>query len=185
MTAESDAPIIAVPPPRPRRWVTIVLCTLIFLAGGVVGTGITLLLKLEKWPRPTKTFLERRDRLTNRIARNLSLDAEQTEKLRTIVEKHMWNIETIRQKILPDMKAESDSLDRELRAILNEEQLRKWDELYGTLRKNWFHRPIPGRGPDGRHFHSHEPPHERRPHGRHRPPRPPESQPVEAPVAPR
>lgn len=143
MTETTDAPIIAVPPRRPRRWVTLLLCTVIFLAGGVLGAGVTILLKVETWPRPRKTLEERRDQMTDRIAGKLSLDQKQTKKLRAIVERRLRNIETIRLKILPEMNTEADALDRELRAILKKDQVASWEKLFATLRKNWFRETPP------------------------------------------
>jgi len=146
MTHDADTPVITVPPLRPRRWVTLVLCTVIFLAGAVLGTGVTILLKVETWPRPRKTLEERRDQLTERIAGKLSLDKKQTKKLQKIVERRLMNIEKIRQKILPEMRNQSDALDRELRAILKKDQIASWDKLYHTLRKTWFREPSPPKG---------------------------------------
>ncbi|MBN1553502.1 MAG: hypothetical protein JXA11_02060 [Phycisphaerae bacterium] len=138
MTEESNGSVIVVPPPRPRRWVTLVLCTVILIAGGVLGSGITILLDQEDWPRPKRTFEERRDRLVNRIAEKLQLDPAQTESLREIVGRRLKNLEAIREKILPEMEAESNNLYRELSARLNKQQQKQWDELHATLHERWF-----------------------------------------------
>lgn len=142
MTEETRDSTISVPPSRPRRWVTLVLCTIIFVAGGVLGSGLTVLLRLEEWPRPKKTFEERRDQLTERIAEKLQLDTKQTDALRNIVGQRLQNLETIREKILPEMQIEAETLDRELRPLLNEEQIPRWEELYATLYEKWFRTPL-------------------------------------------
>ncbi len=141
MTHDADTPIITVPPLKPRKWVTLVLCSVIFLAGAVLGSGVTILLKVQTWPRPRKTLEERRDQLTERIAGKLSLNKKQTKQLKKIVERSLVNIEQIRLKILPEMQTQADALDRELRAILKKDQVAAWDKLYDTLRKTWFREP--------------------------------------------
>lgn len=139
MTDFSAEPVISVPPPAGlRRGLLLLLCSVIFLAGAVLGSGVTLLLKVEQWPRPRKSLPERRDQITRRIASRLSLDARQTEKLRAIVERRLRHMEAIRRKIQPEMTLEAESLNRELRAILKPAQVKRWDELYTELKDRWF-----------------------------------------------
>jgi hypothetical protein len=145
-----ESTTIVVPPSRPRRWVTLVLCTIIFLAGGVVGWGLTVCRQQEEeWPRPQKTFEQRRDRFTDRIAGKLDLTPEQTDELREIVGRRIRAFEAIREKILPEMKAQHEALDRELRPLLNEEQAKRWDELYAELNQRWFQSSPKGEDKDG------------------------------------
>lgn len=141
MNNDYHEPTILAPPSPPRRWVTFLLCTIIFLAGAIVGSGITVWLRLEDWPRPARTFEQRRDRLTDRIAGKLDLNTEQTETLRTIIGERLENLEKIREKILPEMQTEAETLNRELSAVLTEKQKQQWNELYATLFKKWFRAP--------------------------------------------
>jgi hypothetical protein len=145
MTPETSEPTIVVPPARPRRWVTLVLCTVIFAAGGIVGWGLTVRLQQKDWPPPNKTFEQRRDQFTERIGGKLDLTPEQTDTLRDIVSRRIRAFESIRQKMLPEMHAQHEALDRELRPLLNEEQAKRWDELYAALNERWF-TPAPSEG---------------------------------------
>ncbi len=140
-TPPASAVKSALPCPPRRRWVSLVLCTLIFAGGVVIGAGLAVLAPWEEWPPPKRTFQQRRDRLTERIAEKLDLRADQTAALRDIVEQRLENLEAIRRSILPKIEVEAEALNRQLTPLLTDEQAARWRDLYTTLHARWFAPP--------------------------------------------
>ena len=128
-------------PPHKRRWVTLILCSVIFISGGVIGAGVAGLSRTKPWPPPRRTLQERTDRLTKKIADKVDLSAEQTEQLRVIIKERIEAIESIRHEMLPKMQAQVQLLDAKLTPLLDDRQNTKWKKLYAQLSRRWLNKP--------------------------------------------
>jgi hypothetical protein len=75
--------------------------------------------------------------------RELNLSPDQERKAKAILEKHHEAMEAMLKETFPRMRAAQEQMDRELRAILTEEQAKKFDEIRAR-------RPPPPPGGPGR-----------------------------------
>ncbi len=128
-------------PPQKRRWTTLILCSVIFISGGVIGAGLAVLWNTRPWPPPRRTLQERTDRLTKKIADKVDLSAEQTEQLRAIIKERLEEIESIRLEISPKMQAQAQLLDAKITPLLDDRQKTKWKKLYAKLFRRWLNKP--------------------------------------------
>ncbi|XXF74878.1 hypothetical protein P2318_17540 [Myxococcaceae bacterium GXIMD 01537] len=94
----------------------------VFLAG--VATGAGLFAWLRPYARPGPPFGGMPAPL-----RELNLTPEQHAQARAIFERHRTEVENLLHDTFPRVRAAQEEMDRELRAILTEEQARKFDEL--------------------------------------------------------
>jgi Spy/CpxP family protein refolding chaperone len=97
----------------------------VFLAGAVAGAGVFAWLR----PPPPPMMGPPPPGELPRPLRELNLTAEQREKAKAIFERHRATVEALIQESFPRVRAAQEQMDRELRAILTEEQARKFDEL--------------------------------------------------------
>lgn len=74
----------------------------------------------------------------------LDLSEAQREQARVIIEKHRPALEAILRESFPRMRAENEQIEKEIRAILTDEQQKKLDALHAARPP----RPPPG-GPPG------------------------------------
>jgi Spy/CpxP family protein refolding chaperone len=108
----------------------------VFLAGAVAGAGVYA------WLRPpAPPMMGPPPGGLPGPLRELNLTPEQREQAKAIFEKHRATVEALIQESFPRVRAAQEQMDRELRAILTEEQARKFDELRAR------HPPRPPGGP--------------------------------------
>jgi Spy/CpxP family protein refolding chaperone len=74
--------------------------------------------------KPQKSPQERADNMTNRMAKELGLTADQKEKVHAIILKR----EIERDKAIDEMKKDREAVEAELKTILNAEQFKKFEE---------------------------------------------------------
>ena len=135
---------------RRRQWLTVLLLLVIFVSGGLIGAGLTVLLKPEpesKRKGPPRSAAEIRDRRIDAIAKVVDLSAEQKEKVQRIVEE-VWVVEfmAIMGEVRPRILRMYERLNEEMLGILNEKQKRKWTEYYNKRIALWS-RSLPATQP--------------------------------------
>lgn len=118
------------PLPRPRPWLTLLLCSVIFLAGVAVGYGVGVFLPPADESRRPASLEERRDRLAGRIDEAVNLSDEQLTQTREILEQRLTDVEAIRKQIHPQLGRQARTLDTQMRAILRPEQLSAWEAYF-------------------------------------------------------
>jgi Spy/CpxP family protein refolding chaperone len=96
----------------------------VFLAGAVAGAGVVTWLR----PPPPPRHRTGPGGFPG-WASELNLTTEQQQKARTIFEKHHAEVEGILKQSFPQVRAAQEEMDRELRAILTPEQMKKLDEI--------------------------------------------------------
>jgi hypothetical protein len=119
----------------------------IFASGVIIGVGVMMIINMKPWPGELRTFEERRDRLTERIADKLDFSTEQTEQLRAVIGERLQSIQELRKKLEPEMENEAKALREQIDQIVREDQKEKWRELYESLHKRWFRRSSSKRSP--------------------------------------
>ena len=142
--AKNDTPADkGLPSPSPkRRCSRVVLPIIIFVAGGLIGSGLTVIFRPEQTRRGRRSLEETRDRMTEKIADKLDLSVQQTEQLRRIVEDRLNELQKLRREVQPRMEKEAAILKANLAAVLNDEQKARWEELYTELFNRWFPEPV-------------------------------------------
>jgi len=126
---------------RPRRtWFTVLLCLVIFFAGGVVGVGGTLL----RIGHQTREALRNPARIPHRIALNLQsrldLSEDQTARVETIVKRRQARLLAAREQLMDDVDPVMDDLEADIAQVLRPEQARQFRERFRQLREEWLPR---------------------------------------------
>ncbi len=142
--AKHDTPADkGLPRPSPkRRWAHVVLPIVIFVAGGLVGAGLTVIFRPEQTRRGRRSIEETRDRMTEKIADKLDLSAQQTEQLRQILEDRLKELQKLRREMQPRMEKQAAILKANVAAMLNDEQKARWEEFYAERFPRWFPEPV-------------------------------------------
>ena len=123
------------------------LSLLILLSGVIIGAGATLLLTNEDKTKPVPPGPEYMSKRTvDRIVRELNLSEEQRKKLDPIVEKHMKEIDEIRNQARPHISEQLKEMNEEIFSILDEHQKVLWEESVRRMQE-LFARMRDRRGP--------------------------------------
>jgi len=134
-TSESSGPQLA--PPTRSCCASCLLLAVIFASGLLAGGGLTVIFDLEQkvmklfnLRKEPKSFLEIRDKLTDRYAGYLDMSTEQKEKLRKIFTKHLSGAIQRRIETLEKVTADLD-------AILNDAQKAQWEQVKSKNIEKW------------------------------------------------
>lgn len=119
------------------------------LCGALMGSGLTLRVLwgglLTQVRHPEKMT----ERIVNRIDRRLDLNEEQARRVTRIVDQHMKALRDIRTGAMPRVQEQIAAMQREIRALLDPDQARQWDEDVEKFKRRWFWSREPaGRPPD-------------------------------------
>jgi hypothetical protein len=114
--------------PNPRRlhlWTALVLVA-VFAAGTATGAGLAWALR----PAPPGPGRSRPppDGMPPFLS-ELGLSPDQAARARAIAERHRPELEEAIQETFPRVRAIQDQVDREIRALLDPEQVARFDEL--------------------------------------------------------
>jgi hypothetical protein len=124
----------------------------ILLAGMLSGAAITLLavghLGRQAPPHPVPVVRE----MLARVGPLLRLSPAQMEQVKPIFDKHVRQLEDISQKGRTEIVAQLNSMSAEMATVLDDGQMRRWQELLQDLPGEIRHVPGgygygPGRGP--------------------------------------
>lgn len=126
------------PPPKGRHnfFKALALSLVIFLCGGVFGSGLTLVVAArvvsdrmqhpEETPRWVLRFIDRR----------LGLDDDQYSKVKAIVLQHHAVINNVIKELHPKVREEMDKMRDEIAGVLTEEQAKTWAMVFERFRKH-------------------------------------------------
>jgi cell division protein FtsB len=157
----SPAPGAAPPlaPRRRRRWPTLLLALLLFASGLAAGAGATALLIVRRAQATIQQPERMPARLARHLGRRLDLSPEQSARVQAILAERQAALQEIRSRCQPEMEAELDRIEREVAAVIEGEQVERWERLFRRLRRAWVP-PLPPGGrrsrggleePPGRH----------------------------------
>jgi hypothetical protein len=133
------------PPPAPpqaprRRWLTALLCTVIFAAGGIVGSGATAVVLVRRAQDAVRHPEELPRRFALRLQRRLDLRPAQTERVEAIFARHQRTLLDARERMLRQAEPELHDLEEDVAAVLDPGQVEPWRRHYRTLRDDWLPR---------------------------------------------
>jgi hypothetical protein len=144
--APAGAPPGAPPGAPRRRWLTVLLCSAIFLAGGVVGGGVTAVAVVR---RAQDAILHPEDaprRIALRLQRRLDLEPGQTRAVEHIIARHQAALLDVRAQMLDRAAPDLDLLEVDVASVLKPAQVERWRRHYRELRDDWAPR-FPRRPP--------------------------------------
>jgi hypothetical protein len=128
----------------------ITLATIIFAGGGATGWGVSI---MHRPPPPMfgEPPTPRVNDMVSRLREELLLSDDQAAKVKEIYQQRNDALQSIREKMGPQMKAEYDKLNDQMKQVLNPAQFQRWHERFEDLRNRMLPPPPPGgpRGPGG------------------------------------
>jgi len=124
--------------PAPRRCgISCLLLAIVFVSGILAGGGLTVIFHLDEEiakilgvKKKPKSFLELRDKLTDRYAGELDLAKDQKEKMREIFTEQLKGSIERRARIL-------EKITEGMNPILSEAQKAKWEQIKTERLKKW------------------------------------------------
>jgi hypothetical protein len=133
---------------RRRRVVKMIaLAAIIFGGGGATGWGVAVLHR-----PPPPMFGEppspRVNDMVGRLREELLLSDDQAKQVKEIYQQRNDALQAIRQKMGPQLKAQYDKLNEQMKQVLNPAQFQRWHERFEDLRSRMLP-PPPPRGPGG------------------------------------
>ena len=129
--------------PRSRPWLRLLLMSVIFLSGMVVGVGGTLIFIRQQVQQRIHHPETAPARVAARMKWMLGLDDQQTAEVEQIIRERQRAIQGIRRDFQPQLEEELDLLGEEVSAVLNTQQQAEWQQKYGEMRERWIPRLPP------------------------------------------
>jgi flagellar basal body-associated protein FliL len=126
------------PPVGRRRWLTILLSLVIFVAGMVSGAALTVHYAVSRLQFAIHHPEVAPARIAATLQRRLNLDDQQTAQVETIVARRQVEIASIRRKFQPEIVHQLDSVRDEIAAVLKEPQREKWTQLFDQFQQRWL-----------------------------------------------
>lgn len=124
-----------------RRWLTILMALVIFLAGMASGAAITVVYAVNRLQFAIHHPEAAPPRIAAAIARRLDLDEEQASQVENIIAAHQREIMAIRRRFQPEIVAQLESVHDEVADVLKPSQREKWTELFGQFKDRWLPQP--------------------------------------------
>ena len=131
-------PVAVVKPRKPRWWLRILLVLVVFVSGMVVGTGLTVIVAVHRIKHRMQHPEEAPQLIAGRLERKLSLNHEQTARIRAILTERQKELMAIRQRVQPEVVGELDKGYEEIGAVLDDKQRPRWAKMYSELKAEWL-----------------------------------------------
>jgi hypothetical protein len=127
-----------VPPPRPRRWLRLLLAAVIFLSGIAVGVGVSLIVVRNRLVFAIHHPDEMPAVIAARLRRPLKLSDEQVQEVQRILSERQRALQELRRRVQPRVEAELDEVERQIAQVLDDQQQERWQRLSQHLRGTWL-----------------------------------------------
>lgn len=135
---------------RQRRWFSFAMLVLVFGAGTVIGSGLTMIAVNDKYDAHWKNAPPRScDRVLPAMQRELNLSEEQAAKVTTILDEHDKAMGKIWIDMGPKWREQLKRLEDQVNGVLTTDQQTKWHAWVEQRRPRPWHAP-----PHGKH-HRH------------------------------
>jgi hypothetical protein len=139
------------PPRRSRPWLTVLLCVLIFLAGGVAGAGAMAVHTTRRFREAVRHPEVVPERIVARLRRPLDLDPQQELQIQAILVRRQASLLEARAEALQRARPDFEGIEADIAAMLRPEQVDIWHKLYRKFLTDWVPERLPGipeeRGP--------------------------------------
>jgi len=126
------------PPAGRRRWLTILLALVVFVAGMASGAALTVHFAVSRLQFAIHHPEAAPPRIAAVIQRRLDLDDQQRAEVEKIVAKHQREIAAIRRQFQPEIVDELDLVRDEIAAVLKEPQRERWTQLFEHFKQRWL-----------------------------------------------
>ncbi len=113
------------------------LLLITFLVGGLAGVTLERVIAARRAPEPGPPLGMMRPGMEvpfPRMFRDLGLTPEQQSRIREIMEESRPRTEQLLSETMPRLREHTDSVRREIRAVLTPEQAAKMDSLFADMR---------------------------------------------------
>lgn len=126
-----------------RRWLTIVLALVIFLAGVVSGAALAVVVAVNRIQFAIHHPESAPARIAAVISRRLDLDDSERAKVEAIIAERQIEIAAIRRRFQPEVLQQLEKLRDEIAAVLDDTQRARWSELFVQFKNRWLpHAPL-------------------------------------------
>ena len=142
-TRQSGTEELAPTPRRRRGWLRLLLYLVIFISGGIVGTGITLMVIRKSALFAVHHPDEMPAIIADRMTRVLDLDDDQKCQILDILRERQEALQDIRRQSQPLVEEQLDLLEEQVAAVLDPEQQEKWRSRIKHIRRTWIPLPPP------------------------------------------
>ncbi|MHB8973809.1 MAG: hypothetical protein ACYC3X_16595 [Pirellulaceae bacterium] len=144
MTDASSQPSVAHVPAAPgrRAWLHCVLWLVIFGSGAIVGGGTTLWVVRNRVLVSIRHPEEMPAVLARHLQRMLQLDDQQRVDVEAILQRRQKALQALRRAVQPKIEQELEQAEREISAVLRDDQRTEWQTRFRTLRSRWLP-PLP------------------------------------------
>ncbi|HUO06801.1 MAG TPA: hypothetical protein VM008_00580 [Phycisphaerae bacterium] len=133
------APLPPPPPPKNRRkWLAAILVFFVFIAGMMVGSGLTIAVAVHRLQIAFRHPEEVPARLTTFLDKRLHFSREQAIEVQRLIAKRQSRLQEIRRQVQPQIQSELDALRQEISDVLTPSQQAKWDRLYSEAVRTWL-----------------------------------------------
>ncbi|MCX5659171.1 MAG: hypothetical protein NTW19_05540 [Planctomycetota bacterium] len=139
-TPPSTPAATALPPPIPprRRWLTVLLTAVIFVAGLMVGSAATVAIAVHRIQYAIHHPEEAPDRITRELKRKLRLNDEQAGRVRGILARHQQALQGIRFRVQPELEDLFARVESDVADTLEKTQEVRWHAMVRNIRERWL-----------------------------------------------
>ena len=136
LTPHSPQPFVL--PKRPRRWRAMLLSLVIFLAGAVVGSALTVIVVAHRIQHAIRHPEEAPARIAKDLKKRLVLSDDQQQHVQAILAERLADLQTLRIQLQPQINAQLDLAFRQISEVLTPEQAQKWRMISHDYGREWL-----------------------------------------------
>jgi cell division protein FtsB len=140
-TSSAETRLPSVDRPR-RRWVTLLLALMIFVAGFVCGVGLTIVTAVHRLQYAIHHPEDAPARVATTLKRKLGLDEKQRGQIEEIIARRQVDLNAIRREFQPKVVDQLTQIRDEISGVLNETQREHFTKMFDDIRDRWMP-PIP------------------------------------------
>jgi hypothetical protein len=132
-----EAVPLPTPVPRRRRWVSVLLALVIFFCGLAIGVGGTLVTVVHQMIHQIQHPEEAPPRMAARLGKLLKLAPDQQAQVEEILRARQLALQQIRREAQPRVEKELGLVERQIAAVLDDQQRELWHSTCERLRATW------------------------------------------------
>jgi len=122
---------------RPGRWPAILLGLSIFVCGMILGAGGALILEKKIILHSLRHPEEFPERMTEHMQEKLGLSDLQSSRILLILTERQGRLQDLQREVQPRFEAEFEAVQKEISAVLDPEQARRYNTWFDQVRKTW------------------------------------------------
>jgi hypothetical protein len=125
---------------RRRRWrLTVLMGLVIFISGGVCGTGIGMRLERQHFLEILRNPQKSPERIVARMKSRLQLDDRQAQQVQALVEKRVAALQEVHRQVVDPLLAQQlQGFEADVAGVLNPRQRVEWHEYMKPIPEKWY-----------------------------------------------